>query len=807
MSEDTSTLAGTDNQQSPIHSSSTTINGDLVDSSQFGLRRSGRRVQHKKTLAQEAEEDAVKEKAKSLARKEKLKATKLQKKAQEKEKEKEVKRLKAEKAKSIKLKQKQKQKEKLKQKQKNQKVHKKEAEAKAKLKIKIKTKKLIEKQKETVKKNVVPEANLSSTNWMPNTPLLTSDFKTHTSVPSRLRNPNMRAVPYANDVVKVMSFINKFCQVFDETLWNLSFQDFEIGLDLYPDEAYATMDKVTAKQQAQYGRKTLYQDILSVKKIIAAQDKMNLLFLSFLHLLSNATNNPSYTYTSQSKALKPQVTADKLQSSKKVYAKYVENILKYAYDWGYPKEWRKTVPKDIDVLQPNAQYFLDNDVEPVDTKNKEILTPNIFTWYKYESLPVELDPLHNPELSKLGLLALEPKDRIIMLRTLVNWCIGYSPSIHVEIHRLTNFKKDPAFGVQTAHVARYMMDGAEETEKSFQQLCGLVQSKYEERIKSGYLRKLIATGKRTDLEDKLAILKQLKATYKSMSKEEKDKAMIADHKKWCYLSENDVNGNPLGNPFEDDLYKLRSHEFFLARIPYIGDFYLPRLFTYHNEKISNITTYADYFSLKNLLDKFSSGAIDTYTLFENYGKMMSSNFKILYHDTPSMIRDFSQNKNSLGKNYWYEMCHDSKSLQEFLEFLDYKLVVKPSSQKKKKLSSNNEAESNETDELSINEGSERENSVLDGEQQGEVDESKDRTINKSPLPSEPRFNITRKKLSTMKNFLSKLYYMLVAFEKLEDQFNDLEVGKRSLRRGQRRNYNVNQFDDMDVDEDEDYNQE
>ncbi|CCH60994.1 hypothetical protein TBLA_0D05000 [Henningerozyma blattae CBS 6284] len=767
----------------------------------MGLRRSSRRSSAKKSIDQEAEEDAAREAAISQARKERLKATKLKKKEEMKAKLKEEKRLKAEKL------------------RKKKQIQKKALDAKNKLKLKAKKEKLEKKLKEDAKKaketkmlkdatkatkasktnlkdlnKKVPETpavNLTSTNWLPNVPLLTSGFKTQNSVPSRLRNPNMKAVLYANDVIKVMAFINKFSNVFDETLKNISFQDFEIGLDLYPEEPYGVVDRATLKQQARLGRKTLYQDVLPIKDVIDSQNKMNLLFLTLLNLLYNSSKSTTYSYTTTKNLVKPEVSLDDLQSSKKVYSKFIDHVRLYAREWGYPKEWRQQLPKGVDILKPESQYFEKDDTNPIEcSRTKEVLTPNIYTWRKNEPLSLDNDPLQSPDLNKIGLLALYPLDRIILLRTLVNWCTAYSPLIHYEIHRLTNFKKDPAFGIQTAHVPRYLMDGQDETIKSYQQLCNLVQSKYVERKKSGYLKKQMAAGKRDDLVQKVESLKYLQAEYKDLDKELKNEALLKDYPKWKQIFENDVQGDPLANPYDDEVYKLRSQEFFLARVPYMGDFYLPRLHTYDdNQKLSNVSTYTDLFNLQRILKKFSNGSIDAYGLFENYGKTLSSRFKILYHDTPGMLRDIMNDKIPVGKTYWYEMCHDAKTLLEFLEFLDYKLIVKEKPKNNKNIS-NVETNTENTEELvNINED-ETEDSTLE--------EKEDPLFNKSPLPREPRFNGTRNKLKIMKDFLSDMYYVLEAFEKLRTEFNDLEVGKRSLRRGQRKNINYN-VDDMDID--------
>lgn len=660
------------------------------------------------------------------------------------------------------------------------------------------------------------EPPLTNGNWTPNMPLYLSYFKTHHSIISRLKNPNMKSVPYAGDVVKLMSFLNKFYQFFDPELLSLSFQDFEVGLDLYPDDS---LGAATGSVDETMQRTLLYQDYIPVKDVVACQDKMNLLFLTLLRLTFSASKSSDIQKTHQ-----PQATLKQLKSSKKLFANLVGQLRSNAKEWGYPREWRSETIKSEDFLRPKSKLFeTDEYNDPVDPKNPDILTNNIYTWHHHEPLALEADPLQTPELERNGILALEPEDRIVLLRALTDWCSAQSPKIRNEIHHLSHLKRDPTFGIQTQHAPRYLVEGAPVTFAQFKKLCSVVQSRYEIRSKKKHIKKQLESGKRETLSAKLNLLKELKATLKSAPKEEQESCLVSLYDKWCHLFEGELIDNPLSNPFEDEVYKLRQQEFFIGRVPHIGDFYLPRLHTYPGSPI--ISTYLDLRNLKVLFEKYSKGEIDVFTLFENHGQNMSSQFKLLYRDTPSLIRDIAQGRSTSDKTYWYEMCHDTKTLQEFLEFLDYKIATaepKPENE----LASKEEGlpsqigQSQQADPELISEKQEKgivseESQTKQTEKKADLDDDKpldsksSSTINKNPLPKEARFNSARNKLRFMKEYLSEMLHVLRVFEQLKEQYGDMKPGKRLLRRSQRRTINYgsgygSDVDDVDVDMGEEY---
>lgn len=588
------------------------------------------------------------------------------------------------------------------------------------------------------------EPLLTEESWSPNVPLKSSAFKSHHSVVSRLKSPNMKTVPYANDVIRVMSFINKFNQFFPRELWGLSFQDFEVGLDLYPE-----IEKGSTQP--------LYQDFLLIRDVVRSQDKMNLLFLSLLKL---ALNNNSAT------------SMEALRNTSRPYAKFIDQLRAHAWSWGYPREWRKDPSSTMS--KEDCKYFAEDDNDPVDISHPEILTPNIYVWPQQS--PIDQDPLATSELEKNGILALQPRDRSILLRILTQWCLAQSEKIHSEIFRLSHLKRDPPFGVSTSHVPLLMAEGELVMRAKFKRLCELLATKLKLKSKKKHVKKQLETGKREGLSNKLKVLEAIQQDMKKRVRErelnespavsEWDESIDKDFDEWCDLIKGEVPDHPLQSPFGDEIYKLRSSEFFIGRVPHVGDFYLPRLFTYQNQKGMKIpSTYTDFRSLKQLFASFASNEVDAFTLFGKNGKLMSVQFKLLYHDTPSMIRDVASQADTKSKTYWYEMCHNCETLQEFITLLDYKLGL-----------------------IEITDG----------------DSTNKSAINKNPLPKESKYNASREKIRILKNYLTQLYYFLEKFEELGVKYGDMQANDRTLRRSQRNKVNYADDDGAYQDEGDEY---
>ncbi|CCE62024.1 hypothetical protein TPHA_0B03540 [Tetrapisispora phaffii CBS 4417] len=502
--------------------------------------------------------------------------------------------------------------------------------------------------------------NLKDSVWSSNVALNSSDFLTadkslHNKMMKEIDNPNqtkeqdnylsflknMKSVSYAGDIVKIMSFINKFYNVFDPELLDISYQDFEIGLDLYPE---------ATDNDGQEIKK--YSDYIDTKIIIECEDKMNLIFLTTLKLLlvNLKTDN-------QLDLHRPYASFANLKT-KEVFTKLVRGMRQNALNWGLPKEWREFIDSDKNILDKN-------DPDESDLKNNssnDNLNDSLETDPTSEIINI---PLFNMQLGKTGIFAIEPKDRIILLKTLVNWCISYSTRIHNEIYRLSHIKESE-FGLNTQHVSRLMLEGYDLTTAQFYKLCKLVELRYENKLKRIKSRKPMTEEKQQEFDNKLKILKEIQKQVEKSPKEDQVSTNISFYNEWLEIFAGDFQSNPLSDPFEDS-NRLRSQEFFIGRLPQLGDFYLPILSTYYDPK-GTIPPYTGARELHNYFKKFSTNNQNSLSKFKNIEKIQVPQFKILFCNTSAIVQDSSkiEANTSIG-SYWYEVCHDVKSLEIFIE--------------------------------------------------------------------------------------------------------------------------------------------
>lgn len=621
------------------------------------------------------------------------------------------------------------------------------------------------------------EPSLTETNWSANSPLLSTDFKNQVSVISRLKSPNTKPVYYAGDIIKMMAFINKFSNYFGSDLLGLSFQDFEVGLDLYPAASPAESKGIFSEEK---GRFVFYQDYILIKEVIAAQDKMNLVFITILKLLFS--EEKSYNEPPELQDINPY--------PKKECQRWLNKLRKNVHEWGYPKEWRHVSSPDRTKFE--SKYFDQDDTKLIDPKVNEILTPNLYHWPEVIESEDLLNPFDNTDLESQGILALDPVNRLIMLRTLIDFCGTHSTIIHSEIQKLSHFKRDPAFGVKTQHAPRYFIEGPEKTMKRFKELCKLVESRYDIRSKKKHYKKLLKEGKQPDLQEKLDLIKEIKETLHAVEAGQKDEVFYSLYAKWVKLFEGEIVDNPLANPYTDPIYKLRCEEFFIGRIPRMGDFYIPRLHSYGNE--SKLNTFTDLRNLTDILNKFSNGVYNSYALFENFGQNMSGKFKVLYHDTPSLISDVNKGKSTDNKVYWYEMCHDSKTLKEFLELLDYKIAMPVEKSNDENTAGTGTTDDNISDTAHSNTESDAKKPSTP---QIEEEKVENMIINKHTLPKDAKYNMARNKLKLMRDYLSKMVYVFEAYESLREEYGDMIPGKRQLRKTRRQDYTDEFIEDSD----------
>ena len=545
-----------------------------------------------------------------------------------------------------------------------------------------------------------------------------------------------------------------------------------MGLDLYPCSSPNESKGIFSETKGCY---VLYQDYILIKEVIASQDKMTLVFMTLLKLL----------FSDEKSFGEPLELQDITPYPKKACQNWLNELNKTISSWGYPKEWRKLTSPDRKTFE--VKFFEHDDTKFIDPTTKEVLTPNLYGWPKV--IDTESGPLQNSELYNKGILGLDPVDRIIFLRALVDWCATNSPIIHNEIQQFSHFKRDPAFGIETQHAPRYFIEGPDETFKCFKELCKIVESRFEIRSLKRHYKKQLKEGKQPELQKKLDLIKEIKNALQAAEPTKKEEVFYSLYDKWLNLFEGEIIDNPLSNPYDDPIYKLRCQEFFIGRIPRMGDFYIPRLYSYGSE--NKINTFTDLRKLQDILEKFANGTYNSYTLFENFGQNMSGQFKVLYHDTPSLVRDVNKGKSTNDKVYWYEMCHDSKTLKEFIELLDYKIVVPKEKTADEVTSKVENADTNKA----LTEDN-KPSQLVSHNDINEKD-SDNMVINKNPLPKDAKYNTARNKLRELRDYLSKILHLFKCYEEMKEKYGDMVPGKRQLRKIRRQNYVEDYFEDSD----------
>lgn len=488
--------------------------------------------------------------------------------------------------------------------------------------------------------------NLSlNQNWSPNVPILSSDFIDKDSTKGlRIQDifADVKNIPYAGTIMKLMTFLNKFSSFFSKDLSKLSFQTFEIGLDLYPATS------ATKKTSSLDDPIKAYSDFIPTKDIIDSQDKINLFLLTLLKLLFNIPKSGIF----QSPEL------EQFRSSKTKFSNLFQQLRHKAIEWGYPKEWR-VHPIAISKWEWDIFEKIDNG-SPVDPKNPEILTNRLPEVPLMQPLPRESDPLYASNIDKKGILALNPSDRVTLLSVLVDWCLINSSVIHNEIQRLSHLKKDFPFGIVTDHAPRFIANGIAQTYEDFHALTSLMHRKLLNRNKK---RSQLREDKRKDLSNKLNLVNEITKSLKGV-KYKQGLITVADHSsKWSKLFIDEMMDTPVSYPYED-VYKLRMQEFLVGRISNCGDFYLPRLNTYGDSM--DVFWFTDAPTLMRLLEDLSSNKIDKLNFYEQFGHLINIEFKLLFHDKRSMMKDILNAKTSEDSQYWFEISTDIESLDKFL---------------------------------------------------------------------------------------------------------------------------------------------
>lgn len=142
------------------------------------------------------------------------------------------------------------------------------------------------------------------------------------------------------------------------------------------------------------------------------------------------------------------------------------------------------------------------------------------------------------------------------------------------------------------------MCGANNILDSCEVLCSLMSQKLENRKK----RKPSDKGKLSKINSQMKFLKGVRKSLSEKVTTDRLRAAVKINEEWGEYFANEFTHTPIDDPTVDEIYKLRASEFMIARIPRVGDFYLPP-FWIGNEcssvntsySFNDMSTYLNYF--------------------------------------------------------------------------------------------------------------------------------------------------------------------------------------------------------------------
>ena len=466
---------------------------------------------------------------------------------------------------------------------------------------------------------------LQTLTWTPNIPLMNDDFKDTNKKINDLWVEQFcdKPKPFAKNVLKIMSFINKFDQFFDENLNNIRFEDFEIGISIGTTEE-------------------IKDDTFEEEELEKMKKKLNFLFYSLLELL----------FRPYDKKVPYSVPVyDKFLNKKNPYGKMIGKLHSNIDEWGSPIEWR------YDLSQEKAFY-------EDDTISESSITVGGAIFKLSDAKPLhrrfqnEYHPLFSITRATLdiyGLYGIETfNDRVITLSHLVDLNLTYSAVIHEEVNKMTHSKRDQFY---THLVPNFLKEGFEQTIDDFTDLCESIIIYINAKRKVKYER----------FKDMLPTLDKIRGALVNIMKKDKMKRkerILEMYDDWVILLNGSMPDNPLSDPYLEEPAKLRLQEFFVARVEQIGDFYIPRMNTYNNP--NNVTNfYVDLLSLLDLFKMYANDEVDDRTIQKEFQKVSKAKFSLFYRNNAKMTSDWFSKKDTSENNYWYQICNDSLSLKRF----------------------------------------------------------------------------------------------------------------------------------------------
>jgi len=401
----------------------------------------------------------------------------------------------------------------------------------------------------------------------------------------------VRPAPYAKDIMTILEFTNKFKSVFSDFTM-LGPQDFEEGLKLRPSTKYP-LENVKQKTAEK-----LYDGEQTDE---TASTLMNGLFYLLLTLVLNR----------------------KRPIDKNSFKRGLEDLKMQVLTLGLPLEWRDD--SDLFSEPPNSQQQelpTEADKEPVDPENTEIfdmINQNFGT-----TKPLDHTPLDNEDFESKGLNSLEPKDRLILLRSLTQWSLTSSEIIKQELSSQLA-KQESSGEKETYYISKYVKDGPKAIETALQEKARLAKKKQQQA--------------------------QQKIVEKNSPTPE--------------IKESDINTDPASNPLDHHM-SFRLLDFYAGDGGINGRFYLCRS---SNSKTGGFATFQEITSI--LEDNKSIHDLLTYE--------QPSRFKLYVQDVTTMLTDLYKTEASFDESTgevldpWYEIASDTTQLGQFLEHLSTKL--------------------------------------------------------------------------------------------------------------------------------------
>lgn len=201
--------------------------------------------------------------------------------------------------------------------------------------------------------------------------------------------------PYANDMLYILGFYSRFRDMFTG-IGNIGVQDLEEGLGL---QSAANEEKEKNNEDIVNITKEGKEENIDVDRSVSKTIKN-----FFNQLLLFALN----------------------RTASKPRANHVE-LVALIPDFGIPSKWRS---------EQEATEFKEDHDDPVDPNMPEFM--ELFT--KHYELPTfnKQFPLKNKEFFELGLDALEPEDRLLLLKSVCGWALSNSLKIKAKFNEISN---------------------------------------------------------------------------------------------------------------------------------------------------------------------------------------------------------------------------------------------------------------------------------------------------------------------------------------------------------------------------------